>query len=329
MLAERQEHRPRCAFAHGRHPVTAGVLAQQAKHVAILGVGGQLGVHHRAALPQVRHKAPQPLQHHPLAQPLRAELLVELRRQPSGHLLQQRQRQAQHGHPHPIERAATVAEVAELGVGLPQETLEHTAGQPAATRHGALLQQPMHPVALPGHVGADELGNKLVAGHVQRAITLGALALQRGQEPRPRQRRHASRPNLVTKGLGQGRAHVVQVGAGAKKSRPVGRVLHRVRERNQLLVVVERAGPAVLHHLRSQRGIAGTQQHQPVTRAAGGATAVMAGELGIALREAAPARGPEHGQQLMVSTGLARPAAVLQLAAGGTHGLHHAVGLRP
>ena len=92
VLAKRQEHRSRRAFAHGWQPVAARLLAQQAEYIAVLCVRLQFGVHHRAALPQMRDKAPQPLEQCGLSQPLGTELLAQLWRQCSGHLLQQRQR---------------------------------------------------------------------------------------------------------------------------------------------------------------------------------------------------------------------------------------------
>ena len=76
-----------------------------------------------------------------------------------------------------------------------------------------------------------------------------------------------------------------------QKTGSVRGVPHRVRKSNQFPVVVEWACPAVLDHLRAQRGIARTYQQQAVAVAAGRTSAVMASVLHLPDQKAALGHG--------------------------------------
>ena len=106
------------------------------------------------------------------------------------------------------------------------------------------------------------------------------------------------------------------------------RILYRVREGNQLLVVVERAGPAMLNHLRTQRGISRTQQNLAIPRRPAGRTsAVMPGFIQVAFLTGLCAGAAKHLNQFLVAAGLATPRVGLYVAARNTNMRNHAIKL--
>ena len=118
--------------------------------------------------------------------------------------------------------------------------------------------------------------------------------------------------------MGPCSAHVVLPGARTEKACPVGSVLHRVRKRNQLLVIVEQTGPTGLHHLRTQSGIAGAEQQQLIALTTTGAGVVVPGVLGVPDDVRALRRDLEDVEQLLVSAGEAGAFTSLHVAAGHT-----------
>ena len=258
-------------------------------------------MHHPTPSAHMGQSAPQPLRDCFQLQPMGTELLAVTRQQVSRYRLNGRPRDRQRGLACALQRSPAMTQVGHLAVGLPQKTFFHFPGQ-AAVRWQVLLLQQLHgPISLPGHVRGDKLRNQFIARHVEHRAGLLELLLDPFQERRPSHTRFTQLIHHVR----QGRANVVQVGACSKKTRPVCRILNRVRERNQLLVVVKDAGPAALHHLRTERRISSTQEQQFVLFTAGWARIVVPCVLGLANHLRALSRHAKHPQQLLMTASLA------------------------
>ena len=112
-------------------------------------------------------------------------------------------------------------------------------------RQAVFPEQLDRPIMLPSHVRAKKLSHQALGRHVQYRARRIELRPRPIQKARPG---HRLQWQLIHH-LRPGRAHIVLVGPGTEKTCPVGRILHRIRKGNQLLVVIERAGPTVLDHL--------------------------------------------------------------------------------
>ena len=189
VLPQRQKHRARRALTQCRHPFTPAGGVHQRPDGAIACQGGEFGVHDAAAPPQVRQPAPQPLEHGGLRQSAQPQRLVQPGRELLGRLLDQGRARCQGRFADALQIAPAVAQVGELGHRLPGQPLLHALWQRAGGRQGAVHQQFLGPVPLPGHVRRDELGHKALAVHVQGRSRLAPQLLELLQKGVPGQRR--------------------------------------------------------------------------------------------------------------------------------------------
>ena len=121
----------------------------------------------------------------------------------------------------------------------------------------------------------------------------------------------------------------IEVSACSEKTCAMSGILHRIREGDELLVIVEGTAPRLLDHDRTQRGVSGTEKHLGIPATARGTGGVVPGgdEPGSIL---AGARGsdPEDLHHVLVSTGAAFAAVHLQVATGGAESLDDSFALR-
>ena len=160
--------------------------------------------------------------------------------------------------------------LAELGIHQPGQDLRHLYRHLAAFRQLSLGHQRVN-VPHPVELRRQEVRHVVVVSQSCPPLGLKSFGqLRQGQCLSGRCGR--------SDGLRQCRPQVQAPGARRQEARAVGRVLNRVRERNELFVLIEPAAEKLAHHHRGQAGSLRADDGQGVVPTAVRAVVVRLGE---------------------------------------------------
>ena len=182
--------------------------------------------------------------------------------------------------------------LAELSVHDPGQHLRHLHRHLAAFRQLALRHQRVH-VAHPVQLRRQEVRDV-------EAVALRGAPLVFKRLGQLRQGQLLARRRSCCDGLRQRRPQVQAPGAGSQKAGAVRGVLHRVRERDELLVLVEATAEQLAHHHRRQAGGLRAHDGQRPVPPAIRAVMVRLGELGAIACGFLQVGRDVHGQQRLV-----------------------------